>query len=280
MRIANLHGRAALVIDDLAIDLATASDGQFGPDLTAVYDDWDAVREFASALDPALAEPFEPKHLGPPSPAPRQVFAIGVNYRAHAEEAGLPLPTIPATFTKYPTCLTGPYADVALPSAHVDWEVELVVVIGARAERTAEADAWAHVAGVTVGQDVSERIVQWSAGAQFALGKSFPGFGPIGPWLVTTDELDNPDDLALGCAIDGESVQEARTSDMVFSVSQLIAQLSAIVPLLPGDVIFTGTPSGIGATRQPARYLQPGEHVESWIEGVGRIRNRMVEAGT
>jgi 2,4-didehydro-3-deoxy-L-rhamnonate hydrolase len=280
VRIANLHGRAALVVDDRAIDLASASDGAFGPDLTAVYDEWATARAFAAAVDPALAEPFERKHLGPPSPTPRQVFAIGVNYRAHAEEAGLPLPTIPATFTKYPTCLTGPDADVALPSAFVDWEVELVVIIGARAEHTTEADAWAHVAGVTVGQDLSERIVQWSAGAQFALGKSFPGFGPMGPWLVTPDELADPDDLALGCAIDGETMQDARTSDMVFSVPQLIAQLSAIVPLLPGDVIFTGTPAGIGATRQPARYLQPGEYVESWIEGVGRIRNRMVGAGT
>jgi 2-keto-4-pentenoate hydratase/2-oxohepta-3-ene-1,7-dioic acid hydratase in catechol pathway len=280
VRIANLHGRANLLLDGGAIDLASASDGRFGPDLTTVYDDWAAVRDFASTLDATRAEPFEDKHLGAPSPTPRQVFAIGVNYRAHAEESGMALPSIPATFTKYPTCITGPYADVALPSAHVDWEVELVVIIGVRAEHATEADAWAHVAGVTIGQDLSERVVQFSAGAQFALGKSFPGFGPMGPWLVTPDELDNPDDLALGCAIDGETVQDARTSDMVFSVSQLIAQLSAIVPLLPGDVIFTGTPSGIGATRQPARFLQPREQVETWIEGIGRMRNRMVGAGT
>ena len=280
MRIANLHGRAALVVDGGAVDLASASDGRFSPDFTAVYDDWAAVREYAPTLDTSHAEPFEEKHLGAPSPQPRQVFAIGVNYRAHAEEAGMALPSMPATFTKYPTCITGAFADVALPSAHVDWEVELVVVIGVRAEHVTEADAWAHVAGVTVGQDLSERIVQLSAGAQFSLGKSFPGFGPMGPWLVTADELDTPDDLALGCAVDGETMQDARTNDMVFSVPQLIAQLSAIVPLLPGDVLFTGTPGGVGVTRQPSRYLQPGEHLDTWIEGVGRMRNRLVGAGT
>jgi 2-keto-4-pentenoate hydratase/2-oxohepta-3-ene-1,7-dioic acid hydratase in catechol pathway len=282
VRIANIHGRASLLVDDGAIDLATASNGRFGPDLHALYDDWTAARDFASSLDVTRAnpEPFEDKHLGPPAPAPRQVFAIGVNYRAHAEESGMDLPKMPATFTKYPTCITGPFADVALPSAVVDWEVELVVVIGTRAEHAAEDNAWSHVAGLTIGQDLSERVVQFAAGAQFALGKSYPGFGPIGPWLVTPDALDNPDDLALGCAVDGETVQDARTSDMVFSVPQLIAQLSAIVPLLPGDIIFTGTPSGIGATRQPARFLQPGQQLETWIEGIGRMRNRLVGAGT
>ncbi len=282
MRIANLHGRASLIVDRGAIDLAIVSGGRFGPDLHAVYDDWNAARDFASSLDVARAtpEPFEEKHLGAPAPAPRQVFAIGVNYRAHAEESGMDLPKMPATFTKYPTCITGPFADVALPSAFVDWEVELVVVMGTRAEHVDEAHAWTHVAGVTVGQDLSERVVQFAAGSQFALGKSYPGFGPTGPWLVTPDELDNADDLALGCAVDGEPMQDARTSDMVFSVRQLVAQLSAIVPMLPGDVIFTGTPSGIGATRQPARFLQPGQHLETWIEGVGRMRNQLVGAGT
>jgi 2-keto-4-pentenoate hydratase/2-oxohepta-3-ene-1,7-dioic acid hydratase in catechol pathway len=190
------------------------------------------------------------------------------------------LPKMPATLTKYPTCITGPYDDIALPSPFVDWEVELVVIMGTRAEHVREEDAWTHVAGVTVGQDLSERVVQFAAGAQFALGKSYPGFGAMGPWLVTPDELDTPDDLALGCAIDGETVQDARTNDMVFGVPQLVAELSKILPLLPGDVIFTGTPAGVGATRQPARFLQPGEHLETWIEGVGRMRNRLVGAGT
>ena len=278
MRVVNLDGRASLLVGDAAIDLAAASGGRFGPDLASVYEQWAAVREFAADIDGSAATPFDVKRLGAPSPEPRQVFAIGMNYRAHAEEAGLPVPSIPATFTKYPTCIVGPDGDVALPSGSVDWEVELVVIVGAYAHRVAEAEAWSFVAGLTIGQDLSERVVQFGAGAQFALGKSFPGFGPMGPALVTADELDNPDDLALGCSINGETVQDARTSDLVFSVAQLVAELSAVVPLLPGDVIFTGTPSGIGATRQPPRFLQPGDLLETWIEGLGRMQHRLVGA--
>ena len=207
-------------------------------------------------------------------PAPRQVFGIGLNYRSHAAESGMDLPTVPATFTKFPACITGPFAEVELPNGTVDWEVELVVVVGRRADRVAAADAWSHVAGLTVGQDLSDRTLQFAAGGQFSLGKSHRGFAPLGPWVVTPDELDDPDDLALGCSIDGETVQDARTSDLVFGVSQLIAELSAVVPLLPGDIIFTGTPGGVGFTRQPPRFLQPGETLESWIEGIGTIRTR------
>jgi 2,4-didehydro-3-deoxy-L-rhamnonate hydrolase len=273
VRYANLDGRPVAVTDAGVLDLSD----RFG-DFSEFYDNWPAVAEYAAALDEARAEPYDEQQLGPPSPAPRQVFAIGLNYRAHAEESGLPIPSIPATFTKYPTCLTGPFADVALPTDNVDWEVELVVVIGTRAEHVRAADAWSHVAGLTIGQDISERIVQFAAGSQFTLGKSFPGFGPMGPWLVTLDEVPNPDDLALGCSIDGEVVQDARTNDMVFSVPQLIEELSKILPLLPGDVIFTGTPAGVGFTRQPARALQPGEVLETWIEGLGTMRNRMVRS--
>ena len=128
------------------------------------------------------------------------------------------IPTMPATFTKFPACLTGPFDEVELAGDTVDWEVELVAVIGARADRVVEADGWNHVAGLTVGQDLSERTVQFAAGKQYSLGQSFRGFGPMGPWLVTLDELDDPDDLAIGCALDGEKVQDARTGDLVFSI--------------------------------------------------------------
>jgi 2-keto-4-pentenoate hydratase/2-oxohepta-3-ene-1,7-dioic acid hydratase in catechol pathway len=188
----------------------------------------------------------------------------------------MPSPDKPATFTKFPTCITGPCADIELPPGAVDWEVELVVVIGVRAHRVAEDQAWRHVAGLTVGQDLSERLLQWSAGGQFSLGKSFPGFGPMGPCLVTPEGLANPDDLAIGCTVNGEVVQKSRTSDMVFSVARLIAELSAVLPLLPGDVIFTGTPAGIGATRKPPRFLQPGDTLVSAIEGLGELRNRCI----
>jgi 2-keto-4-pentenoate hydratase/2-oxohepta-3-ene-1,7-dioic acid hydratase in catechol pathway len=211
-----------------------------------------------------------------PVPRPRQVFAIGLNYRSHAEESGLPVPEVPATFTKFPASLGGPFDDVEIVGDTVDWEVELVAVIGPDADRVPEADAWDHVAGLTVGQDVSDRTLQFAAGMQFSLGKSRRGYGPMGPWLVTPDEVPSRDDLALGCSVDGEIVQDARTSDLIFSVPQLVAELSAVLPLLAGDVIFTGTPAGVGMARQPARALQPGQVLESWIEGIGTIRNRCV----
>ena len=276
MRIANVGGRLTIVSEHGGIDVATASNGRFGPDPQAVYDHWPAFRDWAAGLGTGGARPFAADDLGPPAPRPTQVFAIGLNYRDHAAEAGMPLPDRPATFTKFPTCLTGPFADVTLPAPTVDWEVELVVAIGARAYRVSESEAWDHVAGVTVGQDLSERVLQWAAGSQFSLGKSFPGFGPIGPHLVTPDELADPDDLELGCSVNGEVMQQSRTSEMVFGVPRLIAELSGVLPLLPGDVIFTGTPAGVGATREPRRFLQPGEVVESWIQDIGTIRNRCI----
>jgi 2-keto-4-pentenoate hydratase/2-oxohepta-3-ene-1,7-dioic acid hydratase in catechol pathway len=276
VRIANVSGRLALVSDDGGIDVETASAGRFGPDPQDVYGQWKAFRGWADDAPSRGAVPIDSGELGAPAPRPAQVFAIGMNYRDHAAEAGLEVPTSPATFTKFPTCLTAPFADIVLPSEVVDWEVELVVVIGVRARRVRASDAWDHVAGVTVGQDLSERVVQFSSGGQFSLGKSFPGFGPTGPWLVTPDELANPDDLELGCHIDGSDVQKSRTSQMVFGVPELIARLSAVLPLLPGDLIFTGTPAGIGATRQPPQFLRPGQILSSYLEGVGTMANRLV----
>ena len=280
MRIANLGGRATLVVpggDDRGVDIAEVSGGKFGPDAQGLYEEWDAFRAFVGGLDLSLAATvvMASDELRAPAPTPRQVFAIGLNYRSHAAESGMDVPAVPATFTKFPASITGPFADVELPNGTVDWEVELVVVVGRKADRVAAADAWSHVAGLTVGQDLSDRTLQFAAGGQFSLGKSHRGFAPVGPWVVTPDEFDNPDDLGLGCAIDGEIVQDARTNDLVFGVSQLVAELSAVVPLLPGDIIFTGTPGGVGFTRQPARFLQPGETLESWVEGVGTIRTRL-----
>ncbi len=202
------------------------------------------------------------------------MFGIGLNYRSHAEESGMKLPDVPATFTKFPASLAGPFDDIELAAPAVDWEVELVAVIGRRADRVAEVDGWSHIAGLTVGQDISDRQLQFAAGGQFSLGKSRRGYGPLGPWVVTLDEIPDPDDLALGCAVDGETVQDARTSDLIFGVPRLVAELSSVLPLLPGDIIFTGTPAGVGATRQPARYLRPDETLTSWIEHIGTIRNR------
>ena len=241
----------------------------------SVYEDWPAFVDFASGITTGTA-PLDRGELGCPVPAPRQVFAIGLNYRSHAEESGMAVPSVPATFTKFPASLSGPFDEIEIVGDTVDWEVELVAVIAVRADRVDEADAWSHVAGLTVGQDISDRTLQFAAGSQFSLGKSRRGYGPMGPWLVTLDEVPDLDDLALGCSVDGETVQDARTSDLIFSVPRLIAELSAVLPLLPGDVLFTGTPAGIGATRQPPRFLRPGQVLETWIEGIGTIRNRCV----
>jgi 2-keto-4-pentenoate hydratase/2-oxohepta-3-ene-1,7-dioic acid hydratase in catechol pathway len=180
-------------------------------------------------------------------------------------------------FTKYVTSLTGPTGEINLPPGSVDWEVELVVVVGRRAHRVAAERGWDHVAGVSVGQDISERDLQRVGPApQFSLAKSYPGFGPIGPVLVTPDELSDPDDLELGCLVNGEQLQKARTRDMIFGVGELIARLSAVTPLLPGDVIFTGTPSGVGLGRSPQRFLSPGDELVSYVRGVGEMRHRMI----
>jgi len=275
MQLANHAGRASLVIDEDLADVATASGGRFGPELGPIYDEWDAFVDFAATVEATTGALVE-SELGCPVPTPRQVFAIGLNYRSHAEESGMAVPAVPATFTKFPASLGGPFDDIEIVGDAVDWEVELVAVVGRRADRVAEADAWSHIAGLTVGQDISDRTLQFAAGSQFSLGKSRRGYGPMGPWLVTPDEVPDPDDLALGCSVDGETVQDARTSDLIFSVPQLVAELSSVLPLLPGDVIFTGTPAGVGFTRKPPRTLQPGNVLESWIEGIGTIRSACV----
>jgi 2,4-diketo-3-deoxy-L-fuconate hydrolase len=275
MKIANHAGRAALVLDDEIADIATATDGAFGPDLMDVYERWDEFVDQVGSIS-AGTGPLDEAALRCPVPAPRQVFAIGLNYRKHAEESGMQLPEFPATFTKYPASLAGPFDDIEIVGESVDWEVELVVVIGRRADRVDEADAWSHVAGLTVGQDISDRRLQFAAGMQFSLGKSRRGYGPMGPWLVTLDEVADPDDLALGCSVGGETVQDDRSSDLIFGVPRLVADLSSVLPLLPGDVIFTGTPSGVGMARTPPRALRPGNVLETWVEGIGTIRNRCV----
>jgi 2-keto-4-pentenoate hydratase/2-oxohepta-3-ene-1,7-dioic acid hydratase in catechol pathway len=278
VRIANLSGRAVMVYADadgadLALDVEEASGGRFGSDPQALYSRWDDFLAWAASV-PASGKQFEPAELGPPVPRPQQVFAIGVNYREHANEAGYPADSIPITFTKFPSCLTGPYAQVALPPGSVDWEVELVVVLAHRAENVVAADAWNYVAGLTVGQDLSEREAQ-NAGArpQYSLAKSHTGFGPTGPWVVPVTEFSNPDDLAISSTLSGEQMQSSRTSEMIYSVPVLIERLSSVLALYPGDIIFTGTPSGVGNARTPKRFIGPGDVLRSEIEGIGHLEN-------
>jgi 2-keto-4-pentenoate hydratase/2-oxohepta-3-ene-1,7-dioic acid hydratase in catechol pathway len=270
MRLGNLDGRPVLITTDGAGAL-DASAGGFASHAD-VFERWDEFVAWAAGADLGGATAFDPALLGPVSPRPAQVFAIGLNYAAHAAEASLAIPEFPTTFTKFPTCLTGPYATVDLPGETVDFEIELVAVISKRAHHVAEADAWSHVAGLAVGQDLSERTVQLRPPApQFSLGKSFPGFGPTGPWLVTPDEVADRDDLAIECRHNGEVVQSSRTSDLIFSVARIIHLVSGVTPMLPGDVIFTGTPSGVGIGRTPQRFMRSGDRLESTVEGIGTI---------
>lgn len=287
MKIFNLRGRLALEVstDDqpFAVDVAKASAGRFGPDPQSVYAVWDEFAEWAASLAPdrALGERFYAAEVGAPVPRPAQLFAIGLNYREHAAEAGLGIPERPVVFTKFPAAIAGPVGTVELPPGDNDWEIELVAVIGRRADHVSAGQAWSYIAGLTIGQDLSERRSQVAgpAPAQYSLAKSFRGFAPIGPVVVTQDEFPDPDNLAVRCTLNGETVQEARTGDMIFGIAELVAHLSAVLTLLPGDLIFTGTPPGIGAVREPPRFLRAGDVLVSSIEGVGRMRHDFIDRG-
>ena len=281
MRIGNLAGRLVLLTETGAIDVAAASGGRFSPEPTALYDQWDDLLDWSARVDPAAARPYEESALLAPVPEPRQVFAVALNYRPHTAEAGYEDPAEPLVFTKFPSCVTGPYETVELPVGHVDWELELVAVIGREAYRVPEEKGWDPVVAVTAGQDLSERIIQLGGRpAQFSLGKSFPGFGPVGPALVSTDELADREDLELTCELNGEVVQRDRTSNMIFPVPKLVAHLSAVCPLRPGDLIFTGTPAGVGNRRVPQRFLGRDDILVSKIAGIGEMRHRFREAGS
>ena len=279
MRIANVAGRLALGAGDRWIDVANASGGDFSSDPMAVYERWDEFRAWAATVDDSVASAHVVTGaLENPVPAPRQLIAIGLNYREHAIESNLAIPEHPVVFAKFQSSLTGPDSTVELPSDGIDWEVELVVVIGKSASNVAAADAWDHVAGLTIGQDLSWRAVQTRGPApQFSIGKSYPGFSPVGPVVVTPDEFADRDDLAISCALDGEVLQDGRTGDLIFSVAELVHRLSGSLTLYPGDLIFTGTPKGVGMGRTPKRFLVPGTLVSS-VEGIGDLSITLVPA--
>ncbi|HUA03180.1 MAG TPA: fumarylacetoacetate hydrolase family protein [Solirubrobacteraceae bacterium] len=283
MKFANVEGRLALVEaagEDTftGADVAHASGDLLPADPAAALWRWSEVLDWASAYDGPLDLTIHAEQLGAPSPAPAQIFAIGVNYADHLAEAGWDQPEVPMVFPKLLPALAGPCCDVALSEANDDWEVELVVVIGKPARDVATEDAWDYVAGLTVGQDYSARTIQMRPKElpQFSLGKSLPGFAPIGPVIATPDGVTDRDDLELTCSVNGEEMQHSRTGHLVFGVAALVEYLSAATTLLPGDLIFTGTPSGIGATRTPPHFLSAGDIVESYIEGIGSMRHRFV----
>lgn len=230
-------------------------------------------------LDPASLPAVEATvRIGPCLARVETFHAIGLNYAAHARETGAAPPAEPVLFTKAASALAGPYDDLAMPpgSERTDWEVELAVIIGRRAYRVAEADALAHVAGYAALNDISERDFQKARGGQFVKGKSAPGFGPLGPWLVTADAVPDPQALRLWLSVDGEMMQDGTTADMLCPVARLIAYISQFLALVPGDVIATGTPPGVGLGRTPPRFLRRGEVMELEVAGLGRQRTRVV----
>jgi 2,4-didehydro-3-deoxy-L-rhamnonate hydrolase len=278
-RLANVSGAAALVDDQGNwFELAGLTDGAIGPDPMSAVANVDGLHAAAARL--ADARPngeFEQARLdgrvGPPIPRPVNCFAVGLNYREHAAESNVEPPANPLVFTKFPTCLVGPDDDVELASDTADWEVELVVVIGRGGRAIAASQAWDHVAGVTVGQDISDRTLQFSASPpHFDLGKSRDTYGPLGPVVVSPDLLADPDDLALRCAGNGVSRQDDRTANLIFDVPFLVAYLSSILTLQPGDLLFTGTPPGVGMAT--GKFLAAGDLITSEVEGIGELRNR------
>ncbi len=242
---------------------------------------WQRLPEvIAAARDAKTATMTMPACLLPPVASPEKIICIGLNYLDHAIETGAEPPTEPIVFSKFNTALVGHGDPIVLPtlSREVDYEAELVVVIGRTAKHVSSAEALTCVAGYSCGHDVSARDWQKGRpGGQWLLGKSFDSFAPLGPWMVTSDELGDPSDLRVRMFLGDEVVQDSTTAQLIFNIPQLIAHLSSIMTLKPGDLIFTGTPPGVGAARQPPRFLQAGDVCGVEIDGIGRLINACVD---
>jgi 2-keto-4-pentenoate hydratase/2-oxohepta-3-ene-1,7-dioic acid hydratase in catechol pathway len=245
----------------------------FGGDGLARLEAW---LERHSAASPALPASVR---LGPAICRPSKIVCIGLNFRDHAAESGMEIPAEPVLFFKSTTALAGPDDDLLIPrnGTKVDWEVELAVVIGRSARYVAPEDAPAHVAGYVLHNDYSERSFQFERGGQWVKGKSADGFAPLGPFVATSDELPDPQRLGMWLTVNGVERQKSSTANMIFDVPTLVSYVSQFMTLLPGDIISTGTPPGVGMGQRPAPvYLQPGDVVELGIEGLGRARQRVV----
>lgn len=215
--------------------------------------------------------------LGQPLVRPSKIVCVGLNYAKHAEESGMASPKEPVIFFKATSAMVGPNDDVIIPknSEKTDWEVELAIVIGKRASYVSEADAFEHIAGYVLHNDYSERAFQIEKEGQWCKGKGCDTFAPIGPFIASKDEIDNPNDLNLWLKLNGEMVQNSSTSDFIFNVQEVVSYLSQFMTLLPGDIISTGTPSGVGLGFDPPKYLKPGDIVELGIEGLGTSRQQV-----
>jgi 2-keto-4-pentenoate hydratase/2-oxohepta-3-ene-1,7-dioic acid hydratase in catechol pathway len=237
---------------------------------------WAALPRGVVRHDPAHVK------LLAPVPDPRKIVCIGLNYRDHAAESGVPVPTEPILFSKYPTALIGHGAQIVLPSCshEVDYEAELVVVIGRKGRHIARDRALEYVGGYAVGHDVSARDWQLNKpGKQWMAGKTFDTFAPLGPELVSPDEVPDPQNLGIRLRLNGQTMQDSSTSQLVFGVAELIAYLSQVFTVEPGDLIFTGTPPGVGMARKPQAWLKPGDRVEVEIDRLGTLSNTVIADG-
>ncbi|MEM7140998.1 MAG: fumarylacetoacetate hydrolase family protein [Actinomycetota bacterium] len=272
-RLTTLAGRAVLIDGDHWHDLEGASQGSFTADPMEAVRRHEELHAVAAGLGDRVAEGnVAAASFGPPVPHPRSVFAVGLNYPDHVAESSMETPDSPLIFAKWPSCLVGSTADVELASEAGDYEAELVVVIGRGGRDITVDDAWDHVMGFTIGQDISDRALQFAAKPpHFDLGKSRDTYGPCGPAVVSTDLIPDPADLAITCDVNGERRQSGNTGQLIFDVPTLIAYLSSILTLEVGDLIFTGTPDGVGAAE--LKFLTPGDVVETRIAGLGSMRN-------
>lgn len=248
------------------------------PDLTPEWLAPERLRALAAIDLEALPRVDDSVRIGVPVAGSRQFVAIGLNYRKHAEEAGMEIPKEPVIFTKAITSLSGPNDDIVLPdgSQEGDWEIELGFIMGTTARKVSVERALDYVAGYCLANDVSERHWQIKRGGQWSKGKSFDTFGPIGPWLVTTDEIPDPQTLDMELKVNGETRQKSNTADMIFSVAEIVSHLSQFMTLLPGDVVITGTPSGVGLGMKPQQFLKKGDVVTLQIDKLGTQTQKVV----
>ncbi len=280
MRLANLGGRAVIVIDGHAVDVEQAAEGRLGSDPMLLSDlaHHDALRAIASAAIPADWPVLDERLLCAPVPRPPKGYGVGLNYKQHAIESGRDMPTEPHLFAKTENCVCGPFDEIVIPQGltEIDYETELVIVFGRTCKGATRENAWSFLAGVTCGQDISDRGEQFRPPLkQFTIAKSYDTFGPTGPYLVTADELPDPDALSLTGVVSGEVMQEANTNDLIFDVPALVVWLSRYITFQPGDLVWTGTPGGVGEAR--GRFLRDGDVVETTIDGIGTMRNPVVE---
>jgi len=286
MRFANILGRAAIIVADAdgtdhVLDIEHASNGRYTSD-PAIYVDLAnhaGLTELTREVEGGSLPVLDMAQLWAPVPRPPKGLGVGLNYRTHAQESGRELPTEPHLFGKTNNCVAGPFDDIIAPAGRheIDYEAEVVIAFGRTCKQATPETAWDYIAGVMVGQDISDRGEQFRPPIkQFTIAKSYDTFGPTGPWLVTPDALADRDALDLQGVVSGEVMQTANTSDLIFSIPALVTWLSQFMTFGPGDLVWTGTPGGVGEARNPQRFLLDGDVVETTVSGIGTIRNRVV----